>query len=145
MSTTDRRDVACLIDLLIIFIPLCVLCELLDNPEWFWRLEFELGVLPIKIPSVGGLVLAITCLFNDLIFRNASIGKKIMGLVIVDLNWQLPSFKMMLKREITMPYRFFMLIKSKFAINTFTEWEMKFTQTQIVTRKEYLQRKKQSK
>ena len=56
-------------------------------PEWFSYLG-----------SLGYVLLLSPFVLKDLVFRNASIGKKIMGLRIYDINWQKPSFSVLIKR-----------------------------------------------
>ena len=87
-----KRFFAEIIDYFIIGL-LFVGLENFNLPEWFYGISFNIADIPITIPSVGVLIVIIPIVIKDLLFKNASIGKKIMGLVIVDDKKNIPSIK----------------------------------------------------
>ena len=136
MSIMTKRMLAEIIDYSI-FGFLMVIFRVSELPEWVFTLKFNIGVIPATLPSFGSFLIVIPIIFKDFVFGNAGIGKKIMGLVIVDKNNQKPAFKVLLKRGIIMPF----LGTVMFAINSgtqygFTDWEMKKFKTKVVTKKE---------
>ncbi len=81
-----KRYVAFIIDWLIIGIPVNIYLRLSDN---------EYAVL------IGFFGWGLVLLIKDLVFRNASIGKLIMNVRVVSEDGTHPSFKQILKRNIT--------------------------------------------
>lgn len=90
------------------------------------------------------LIFAVGCvalLFSPLCFRNASVGMKIMKIVIVDENYRYPGAKAIIKRQFTLiilPFRsfreFFKLLY--LPESDYNEWELRNTATMTVLKKE---------
>ena len=112
-------------------------------PSWFWvtkiyNISIPLGTAAIALPSI---LSAIT--FKDFVFKNASLGKKIMGLIILDGNWNVPDRKLMRKRG----YRMMVEGFSKYAVYHvfrldmldadlgFEKWEFEKCGTRVVDKK----------
>jgi len=69
---------------------------------------FDLGIISYLI-----LFLPLFC--KDMLFRNASLGKKIMGISIFDRNWKKPSFPLLFKRAfLTLTVGYMICCKSIF-------------------------------
>ena len=49
--------------------------------------------------SIGFAILLSPFFFRDLVFRNASIGKKIMGISVFDSKWEKPKVSVIVKRD----------------------------------------------
>ena len=74
--------------------------------------------------------------FKDFLFRNASFGKKIMGLVILDDKSNVPSLKIMIKRGFLMPtLGYVIFVKSIFTGDDFKNWELDKLKTKVVPNK----------
>ena len=126
MKIFKKRAIAILIDSFM-YTPVLVMCDKL------------LELLGIDNIGSWGLLLIIPFLFKDLIFRNASIGKKIMGIVIYDNDWKSPSIKKMLKRSALMyTIGYVLLFKHKFVdgqiIHIF-DWERNVLGTRVIDKK----------
>ena len=130
-----KRFFAEIIDYFIIGL-LFVGLENFNLPEWFYGISFNIADIPITIPSVGVLIVIIPIVIKDLLFKNASIGKKIMGLVIVDDKKNIPSIKVVLKRGILMPtLGYTIFITSGFDKDYFEMWELNTLKTMIICKK----------
>lgn len=106
-------------------------------PEWFYGISFNIADIPITIPSVGVLIVIIPMVIKDLLFKNASIGKKIMALVVVDDKRNVPDKKTILKRGILMPTLGYMVfVTSGFDKDYFEMWELNILKTMVVNKKE---------
>ena len=142
MRILFKRKAAAFIDYFLIGTVLTV-CGLSNAPEWFWHFEFNIGVVPVSLPSIGFFIVLLLIIFKDFVFRNASVGKKIMKLRIVDENWNIPSFKLMLKRGFMMQtVGYATYIKYCFLGGDIVDWEMKCLRTQVVSLKQFNQQKK---
>ena len=128
MKIFKKLVISFLIDSLIIGTILVAVNKMLDFCGWNfgnWDILLLLGMLLVK----------------DLVFRNASIGKKIMGIAIYDENWQVPKIKTMLKHSLIMPFAGFALAsKAKFIdgnlIQVF-DFERDRIGTQVIDKKIY--------
>ena len=95
--------------------------------------------------TVGGsnweLLLFIPLLFKDALFRNASIGKKIVGIEIYDVNWDKPTLKALVKRSVFMYTAGYVLMyKLYFIDGTFIDifdWERERLHTRVIDKKVY--------
>ncbi len=73
--------------------------------------------IPYLLLDKGPLValIFIPFFFRDILFRNASLGKKIMRIAVFDNSWQLPKLLHLIKRSfLTCTVVFIMLFKYKF-------------------------------
>lgn len=126
MKIFKKRGIAILIDSFL-YAPILVMCDKL------------LELLGFDNIGSWGLLLMIPFLFKDLIFRNASIGKKIMGIVIYDNNWKSPSIPKMLKRSILMyTVGYCLFFKYKFIdgkIISLFDWEKNVLETRVIDKK----------
>ncbi len=120
-----------------------------DVPAWFWTLEFTVGPVPVSLPSVGVVLVLLCFACKDLLFRNASIGKKMMGLVILDSTWSVPRVTQIMKRGLLVPsWGYISLMKNVlFGGETVADWEknweMAHLKTRVIEKKHFaeLQRK----
>ncbi len=81
-----------------------ILAEFIDT----FIYEFILAIIQMKIleplnaPDDLIIILFIPFFFKDIVFRNASIGKKILGIVIYDKQWRAPKCTLLFKRAAIM-------------------------------------------
>ena len=108
-------------------------------PNWFWSLDFRIGAFPVSLPSIGFflLLLCITC--KDFLFRNASLGKMILKLQIVDCDGEIPRVKAMLKRGLLMPTWGYITWIRSFFVSGFDiiQWEAEHFGTQVIEKRRY--------
>ena len=98
---------------------------------------------------VGGLITFVPIFLKDLVFRNASIGKKLLGIVIYDNNWQPPKVKILVKRTVLMLTAGYLLFfKIKFIDGDMTElfnWEKNYIGTRVIDKKIFKELSEQAK
>ena len=127
MKILRKRAIAVLIDSFFVASVLVLLQELLNY----------LNV------NIGNWDVLIVLLFfiRDFIFRNASIGKKILGLKVYDKNWRAPGFLTLFKRSIVISTVGFVLLwKAKFVdgcVINFFDYEQDKFGTRVVDKKNY--------
>jgi len=94
------------------------------------------------------LFLFIVFFMRDLIFKNKSIGKKIIGIEIYDKDWKNPSGFLLFKRSCMMlGIGYFLLLKIIFISGNkmeFFEWETQNFGTRVIDKKIYRQLKEES-
>jgi len=130
-----KRKIAAFIDYLILGTMLTV-CGFSDMPEWFWGIRFRVGALPVSLPSIGFFAVLFLIALKDFLFRNASLGKKIMGLCILDENGTVPNVKIMLKRGFFMQTAGYVTyLRYCFSDGDIVEWELQHLKTQVVSQK----------
>ena len=126
MKIIRKRILAFLIDSFFLG-SIFVLCQILFS---YWR---------IKIGTIGYVLLFVPFMFKDLIFQNASFGKKLMGIAIYDNNWLRPKFTVLIKRTFLMLTVGYVLFwKAKFIDADFISllnWESEIVKTRVVDRK----------
>lgn len=85
------------------------------------------------------LLLFIPFFLKDIVFRNASVGKKVVGIAIYNDNWQSPSIIVLFKRAIIMStIGYFIFWKSKFVngdIISFFDFERDTLKTRVIDKK----------
>ena len=119
----------------------------------FWFAPYMVLVLELlkflNVPLGSWVVLLFLPLFaRDIVFRNASIGKKIMGIRIYDNDWKAPGFFVLLKRSffvITVGY--VLLWKAKFVdgeVINFFDFEREKLGTRVVDKKVYANLKEEA-
>lgn len=85
------------------------------------------------------LLLFLVYFVKDFAFRNASIGKKIVGIAIYSDNWEPPDFIVLFKRTVLMlTVGFFLFWRAKFidgTIITFFDWERDVLKTRVIDKK----------
>ena len=132
MKIFKKRFCACLIDSFI-HGSFMVVCQTLLEKYIFEQYVFELW------SNYFDFLLLIPFFFKDLVFRNASLGKKLMGIIIVNEEWQAPQRKTIVKRAIMMSTVGFCLAwKGKIVDGTPIElfgWEREKLKTQVIDRK----------
>ena len=127
MKVLKKRVVAVLIDSFILISVLVLLQELLS----------------IYKINIGNWDFLIVFLFfiRDFVFRNASIGKKILGLRIYYNNWKVPNFRLLLKRSIIVSTVGYVLLwKAKFVdgcVINFFDYERDKLGTRVIDKKIY--------
>ena len=129
MKVLKKRRFAHLIDSFIIgfiFAPL----TLLNLPVSFWFISLRFSIFFMTIPSFGFLLLIITVCCKDLVFRNASIGKKLFKLSIVDANGEIPSRLTIIKRNFFM--QTFGYILYHISKERLIEWEEEKLHTKVI-------------
>ena len=97
-------------------------------PTWF----FEFG-------TISYLILLSPLLFKDLLFRNASLGKKIMGIAIYNEKWEAPRVMLLVKRTALMLtvgnsllYKAYLVDGNKLKL---FDWERETFNTRVVDKK----------
>ena len=74
--------------------------------------------------------------FKDFVFKNASIGKKIVGLIILDRNFNIPNKKTIVNRSIKVLFEGFpMIICDLIDKGDYARWELEYLGTRIVDKK----------
>ena len=133
MKIFKKRFFASLIDSFV-HVSFMVACQTLLEKCIFEKYFFEIWSHYFEF-----YVLLIPFFFKDLSFKNASLGKKIVGIVIVDEKWQAPQRKIIVKRAIMMSTVGFCLAwKCKFIDGTpidLFDWEREKLKTQVIDRK----------
>ena len=99
--------------------------------------------------SWGYFLVFLPLIIRDVWFMNASLGKKILGLVVVDDNWLAPHFSTILKRSaFTGTLGFALLAKLKCKnheiILSEMEWECRYLKARVVEKKVYNKLKTQA-
>ena len=126
MKILKKRAIALLIDSFI-FGAFYELCRSF-LPEGF----FKLGTLAY-------VILFIPFAFKDCVFRNASIGKKIVGICIFTTEWKTPSFLLLAKRTLYMgTWGYSIFLKNKFIdgrIISLFDWEQNVLKTLVIDKK----------
>ena len=136
VDITTRRMLADFIDYFLIALIL-VMCGVSELPSWVFSLDFKISVVPVSLPSFGFFIISLPIVFKDFVFGNAGIGKKIMGLVIVDKDNQKPTTKVLIKRGIIMPlFGSLMFAKYSGTKNGFEDWEMRKIGTKVIAKKD---------
>lgn len=108
-------------------------------------------VLPgwyFKLGSIGYAILLSVFFLKDIVFKNASIGKKIMGIQIFDERWENPSFFRLIKRSFMIStVGFAKMWKTKFMsgeILTIFDYEREKLGTSVIDNKVYFELKSQA-
>ena len=127
MKILKKRAIACFIDAFIYSSLLEGLRFLIPDVINFW----------IKIPILG-ITIFLPFFARDIVFRNASIGKKLLGISIYDKQWKKPSFKLLFLRSLYSIVLFAMFYKIVFVhgnyIGIFDSERNKF-ETVVIDRK----------
>lgn len=145
MKHAYRRIAAVFIDYTIVFLIFYIfrLCCSFNN---VFKISFVIYSVPISIPSFGTIIVLIPIIFKDFLFKNASVGKKIMGLIIVDDNWRTPNFKAMIKRGIIMPtFGYIKLLSVGVKSMDFENWELDTLKTRVIRKSLYINMKERCK
>ena len=124
----NKQIIAFIIDYFIIAL-IMVACCVSNLPDWFWKIEFEVATVPVSFYSFGAILITIPIFCRDLLFRNASLGKKIMRIKIVDFDGNMPKAKTVIKRGFLMNTVGFVLLFLKYDIQ---KWEIDVCKTKIV-------------
>lgn len=128
MNIIAKRVTALLIDALLFGIFYTIIIHFF--PSYFWNLG-----------SISYVIVFIPFLFKDCVFKNSSIGKKILGIQIYDANWKTLNVILMLKRTVCMQtVGYIIFIKIKFLgkrsdIMTFFDWERERLKTIVIDKK----------
>lgn len=138
MKTLKKRISALYIDSFIIG-SVFVLLFGANVPPWFVIITLEIGIFKFGLPSIGMLCIILALMFKDFVFKNASIGKKMMGLIILDKAFDVPSAKTMIKRGALMyTWGFVMFAYCKVVSDMrFEDWELDFFGTRVVDKKRF--------
>lgn len=98
-----------------------------------------LELLPEWVNQLGGIVyipVFIPFFCRDIVFRNASIGKKIMGIAVYDKNWHAPKFRTLIFRSfLTSTVVYVMAYKAKFIdgnMMSVIDWEREHIKTMVI-------------
>ena len=128
MKMYEKRVVAYLIDIFLFAIGYEVARQLLSKL--------------VEEPTRIAIFLVIPFVFRDMVFRNASLGKKILGIVVLDLKWQKPPIRLMLKRAVLENtkgimhcYKSFFLGEKGITLISYIDWEMSDTKTFVIDKK----------
>ena len=122
MKIFKKRVLACIVDSLI-FALIIASCQLAI--PWFL--------------AGRGIVLIlwfVPFFLRDLLFRNASLGKKLFNIAVYDKNWNKPKFGLLIKRSfLTSTVGYSLFLKSRFSerrILSLFDWERDKLGTQVV-------------
>lgn len=98
-------------------------------------------LLNLSLARSGSVILLlIPFIFRDLVFRNASIGKKILGLAVYDKNWRKPKCGVLILRSfssMTIEYGILMYKSKPFkrGIISIFDWEREKLGTRVIDKK----------
>lgn len=125
MKIFKKRAMAVLIDGFVLGLIL-VFCQQLLNKYWRYLGNWD-------------LLLIFPFFLRDFVFRNASLGKKILGLAVYDNNWQPPKLSVLVKRSfLTATIGYALFWKAKFfdgnLISVF-DWERERLGTRVIDKK----------
>ena len=133
MKILKKRILAFFIDNIIVGLALALAIEILKR--------FDIG-----IEKLAFLLAAFLLIFRDFIFRNASIGKKFLGLRVYDGNWEKPKASILLKRCFFSSFvGTFILFKAKFFDENslmFFNYEKEKLNARVIDKKVYNNLKK---
>ncbi|MBO5111416.1 MAG: RDD family protein [Clostridia bacterium] len=133
MEVKSKRVIATIIDYAAIALIILLIGKIPNLPEWFWAFRFSIGKVPCSIPSIGFFALLALIVCKDFIFKNASFGKKIMGLQIKELSGSYPRMRVLIKRGVFMPtLGYSKLLISKFTFDELIKWEADYIGTVVV-------------
>ena len=126
MKILKKRVYAIIIDTFILG-TLLVVCQTVFRENLF------------KVGRVVELILLMLFFFKDLTFRNASIGKKLMGIAVYDIHWKAPKIISLVKRTFfILPMGCLLFWKALFVdgkIISFFDWEREKLGTRVVDNK----------
>ncbi len=135
----SKRKIAAFIDYFFLGTVLALISywgRLSHMPGWLLVFEFEIGSVPVSLPSFGFFILLFIIAAKDSLFRNASLGKKIMGLRIVMEDGTLPPLKTIWKRGLVMQtLGYTTYIKYRFAGGDIIDWERQHLKTKVINQK----------
>jgi len=122
-----------LIDYFAIGSILALIFGFLNEPDWFWNFAFTFSHLSVSFPSVGVVLVLVPIFSKDLLFRNASLGKKLMGLVVLDQSGDIPTVRIVLKRGCIMQtLGYVTFVRYCFAKGDIVAWELQKLGTKVV-------------
>ena len=105
---------------------------------WVYGQSFLLNWFP-NAGKIINIILFVPLFFKDLVFRNASIGKKLLGIEIYNDDWKSPSFGTLIKRAFLMTtIGYVLFFKSKFVdgeIISLFDWEREHLHTRVIDKK----------
>ena len=127
MAVLLKRSIAFFVDAIILGVFFSVFKII------FISLDFELN-------SFSYFLFLTPIFFKDIVFRNASIGKKIVGIAIFSRDGSIPDFKILIKRAFLMTIVGYFYFWKGFFIDkcyysTLIEWEDKNFGTKVVNLK----------
>lgn len=104
-------------------------------PTWFLEVRYYFNDNAyFKIGTFVPIIMYSAVLFKDLVFRNASIGKRIMGFVITDVAYNKPRILTIIKRAFVLSfvgvYVYIFRLYRKYG--SFDDWELHFLKTRVV-------------
>ena len=130
MKVFRKRAVALLIDSFLLGALLVLTQELLNWGDW-------------------DILLIILFFFKDCVFKNASIGKKLMGLSIYNSDWKAPSIKVLFKRGALMLTVGYLLTWKALAVGesliSVFDFERERLGTQVIDKRVYSELAQQAK
>lgn len=138
MKLFSKRIFAAFIDYFVIA-SILFFCSASNFSSWVWSFSIAINdISVISFPSFGFLIVIIPLFFKDVLFRNASLGKKLMGLVILSEDGVSPPIKVIVKRGIIMAtigyinaIKFMLLLD----YSAFVDWELSHLKTKVVDRR----------
>ena len=148
--SVDKRIAAYIIDCFIIV----AIYEITRNIANIFKIpglpmyfEVSIGFINITLPSIVFFEIFALFVFKDFTFRNASIGKKLNGLIILDSEWKKPSIINMIKRAVIMQTLGCVVFMKYRAVNDnweydFVAWEYDKIKKRVIERKAFLEMNK---
>lgn len=136
MRLHTKRKIAVLMDYFVIGSIFALIFGFVDEPDWYWSFSFTLFGASVQLPSVGVLPILGFVFGKDLLFRNASLGKKLMGLAVLDQSGNMPTVRAVLKRGCVMQtLGYVTFIRYCFTKDDIAQWEMQALGTRVVCKK----------
>ena len=93
----------------------------------------------MEIPKLFFFLMVIPFFIRDVFFRNASLGKKILGIAVYDEEWKAPKLSLLVKRSAVLTFiGYFMIYKAKFVDGSYIslfDYERDHFKTQVVDKK----------
>lgn len=142
MNMFKKRKIAYIIDFIFIVSLLGIITvffKFIELPHWLFTIKIETPA-SINLPSIGTVLILLMIFAKDLLFINASLGKKIMKIRIVDVEGGRVSVFRLIKRSVLMQtvgiFKFFQAKSNKIHTDDFMreldEWEKTKFGTKVI-------------
>ena len=106
------------------------------NLMWLFMLDYDSFILAMML-----------IVFKDCVFKNASLGKKLMRISVYNTHWRRPTFAALIKRTFySHTIGLCLIVKIRFtngSFSEFLEWEKKTTKTIVIDSDIYAKFKKE--
>ena len=118
------------------FIDSCLICTI------YTLIKLKIPGIILTDSDLALVIIISGLLLKDFFFRNASIGKKLLGLSIYNVYWNKPSFKVLLKRAVLMNFVGYFKVQWNATVRggdlfELFEWEKNVVGTFVIDKKVY--------